>query len=376
MSPIRPPAKQRRLLHVFASFGYGGVPIRICDVANGLPDGFHHTVVALDGCFDARRRLRAEVSAEFRGLRLPRYNLLRSMKQVGELIREVRPDLLLTYNWGAIEPALANRFLGASAHIHFESGFGAEEGDGQLWRRNLFRRVALARVRKVVVPSSTLMRIAAEAWHVPAERLLQIPNGVDLQRYGGEAGRRIGAEALGAPETATVIGTVAPLRPEKNVGRLLRAFAALPGQQDLFLVIAGDGVQRAALQALAGELGIAERTRFLGHVEDVPAVLRGIDVFALSSDTEQMPNSLLQAMAAGRPVAAVDVGDVARIVAAENRPLVVPRDEAGALTEALAALVADPARRANLGEANQARVRAHYSLEGMIAAYSALFGAA
>ncbi|GAB4394889.1 MAG: glycosyltransferase family 4 protein [Kiloniellaceae bacterium] len=363
-------------MHVFASFGYGGVPIRICDVANGLPDGFHHTVVALDGCFDARRRLRAEVSAEFRGLRLPRYNLLRSMKQVGELIREVRPDLLLTYNWGAIEPALANRFLGASAHIHFESGFGAEEGDGQLWRRNLFRRVALARVRKVVVPSSTLMRIAAEAWHVPAERLLQIPNGVDLQRYGGEAGRRIGAEALGAPETATVIGTVAPLRPEKNVGRLLRAFAALPGQQDLFLVIAGDGVQRAALQALAGELGIAERTRFLGHVEDVPAVLRGIDVFALSSDTEQMPNSLLQAMAAGRPVAAVDVGDVARIVAAENRPLVVPRDEAGALTEALAALVADPARRANLGEANQARVRAHYSLEGMIAAYSALFGAA
>ena len=376
MSPIRPPAKQRRLLHVFASFGYGGVPIRICDVANGLSDGFHPTVVALDGCFDARRRLRAEVSAEFRGLSLPRYNLLRSMKQVGELIREVRPDLLLTYNWGAIEPALVNRFLGASAHIHFESGFGAEEGDGQLWRRNLFRRVALARVRKVVVPSSTLMRIAAEAWHVPAERLLQIPNGVDLKRYGGEAGRRIGAEALGAPETATVIGTVAPLRPEKNVGRLLRAFAALPGQQDLFLVIAGDGVQRAALQALAGELGIAERTRFLGHVEDVPAVLRGLDVFALSSDTEQMPNSLLQAMAAGRPVAAVDVGDVARIVAAENRPLVVPRDEAGALTEALAALVADPARRANLGEANQARVRAHYSLEGMIAAYSALFGAA
>jgi len=376
MSPTRPPAKQRRLLHVFASFGYGGVPIRICDVANGLPDGFHHTVVALDGCFDARRRLRPEVSAEFRGLSLPRYNLLRSMKQVGELIREVRPDLLLTYNWGAIEPALANRFLGASAHIHFESGFGAEEGDGQLWRRNLFRRVALARVRKVVVPSSTLMRIAAEAWHVPAERLLQIPNGVDLQRYGGEAGRRIGAEALGAPETATVIGTVAPLRPEKNVGRLLRAFAALPGQQDLLLVIAGDGVQRAALQALAGELGIAERTRFLGHVEDVPAVLRGLDVFALSSDTEQMPNSLLQAMAAGRPVAAVDVGDVAHIVAAENRPLVVPRDEAGALTEALAALVADPARRANLGEANQTRVRAHYSLEGMIAAYSALFGAA
>src|SRR3546814_3760628 len=73
------------------------------------------------------------------------------------------PDLLLTYNWGAIEPALANRLFGGCDHIHFESGFGAEEGSGQLWRRNLFRRVALARVRRVVVPSTTLMTTIGRA---------------------------------------------------------------------------------------------------------------------------------------------------------------------------------------------------------------------
>ena len=376
MTPSEQPVVQRHLLHVFASFGYGGVPIRICDVINALPAGFRHTVVSLDGCFDAAGRLAPHTRVDLRPLSLPRYNLLRSLALVRALVRETAPDLLLTYNWGAVEIALANRLLGACSHIHFESGFGAEEGSGQLWRRNLFRRLALARVRKVVVPSHTLMTIAAEAWSMPPGRLQQIPNGVDLQRYGGTPGVREGAEAFGLPAETTVIGTAAPLRPEKNVGRLLRAFAALPAEPACSLLIAGDGAERAALEALASDLGIAGRTRFLGHVEDVPAVLRALDVFALSSDTEQMPNSLLQAMAAGRPVASVDVGDVARIVAAENRPLVVPRDEAGALTAALAALAGDPERRRSLGAANQAKARADYSFDGMVAAYTALFSAA
>ena len=368
--------RARHLLHVFASFGYGGVPIRICDVINGLPVGFRHTVVALDGCFDAGRRLAPRTSVAFRSLTLPKYNLLRSMAQVRALVREASPDLMLTYNWGAIEPALANRFLSGCSHIHFESGFGVEEGSGQLWRRNLFRRFALARAQKVVVPSATLMKIAAEAWSVPAAKLLQIPNGVDFLHYSGEPGKRERSLPFAADPEVTVIGTVAPLRPEKNVGRLLRAFAALPASRRIALVIAGDGEQSAMLRGLAADLGIAERTTFLGHVEDVPAVLRGIDIFALSSDTEQMPNSLLQAMAAGRPVAAVDVGDVAHIVAQENRPFVVPRDASGALAGALAALAADAPRRRDLGQLNQERVKAHYSLEGMIAAYGALLGAA
>ena len=366
--------RQRHLLHVFASFGYGGVPIRICDVINGLPAGFRHTVVALDGCFDARRRLASHTTVVFRPLALPKYNLLRSLARVRGLVTSLSPDLLLTYNWGAIELALANRLVGACDHIHFESGFGVEEGDGQLWRRNLFRRIALAKARKVVVPSATLMEIAADAWSISAAKLLWIPNGVDVVRYSGEPGKREPLSPFG-PEVI-VIGTVAPLRPEKNVGRLLRAFAALPDRDRCAFLIAGDGAQSEMLRALAAELGIADRTAFLGHVEDVPAVLRSLDIFALSSDTEQMPNSLLQAMAAGRPVAAVDVGDVARIVAPENRPLVVPRDDQAALTAALAALAADAGRRTLLGRLNQERVKSHYSLDSMVAAYGALLGAA
>ena len=375
MTQQEAPQGQRHLLHVFASFGYGGVPIRICDVINGLPAGFRHTVVALDGCFDAGKRLAPGMAVAFETLTLPKYNLLASMLQVRGLLRRQAPDLLLTYNWGAIEVALANCVMGGCAHIHFESGFGAEEGDGQIGRRNLFRRLALARSRKLVVPSATLVKIAEDAWQVPAGKLQQIVNGVDDRRYSGRAGRREAFLAYSVAEGVTVIGTAAPLRPEKNVARLLRAFAALPDRDTAVLVIAGDGVQRAQLQDLAVELGIAEATHFLGHVEDVPALLRSFDIFALSSDTEQMPNSLLQAMAAGRPVAAVDVGDVAVMVAPENRPLIVPRDGEGALTAALAELLNDPARRERLGRLNQDRVAAQFSMDGMIAAYAELFTA-
>jgi glycosyltransferase involved in cell wall biosynthesis len=376
LKPGGPRADRRHLLHVFASFGLGGVPIRISEVINALPVGFRHTIVALDTCLDARKRVAPHVEATFRNLTLPRYCLPCSLLQIWALLREASPDLLLTYNWGAIECALANRLFAVCDHVHFESGFGSEEADGQLWRRNLIRRFALGRVRKLVVPSRTLMTIASDRWGIPASKLLHIPNGVDVSRFGGQAGKREdGMIVLTRPFDA-IIGTAAPLRPEKNVGRLLRAFAALAPRTNCALAIAGDGVQLAQLRSLASMLKIADRTFFLGHVEDVPRFMRAIDIFALSSDTEQMPNSLLQAMAAGRPVAAVDVGDVRHIVAPENRELVVDRDKEGALTAALAALASDPQRRETLGRLNQQRAREQYSLDGMVAAYGALLQAA
>src|SRR3546814_5157458 len=94
MAPAQREAAARRLLHSFASFGYGGVPIRICDVINGLGGAFRHTVVALDGRFDAARRLAPEAAVTLRPLSLPRYNLLRGMGMVRDLLRDAAPDLL------------------------------------------------------------------------------------------------------------------------------------------------------------------------------------------------------------------------------------------------------------------------------------------
>jgi glycosyltransferase involved in cell wall biosynthesis len=368
-------AAPRHLLHVFASFGLGGVPIRICDVINALEGDFRHTIVSLDRCFDARTRLSPHVAVEFREFVLSRYFLPSNLYRFGRLLRAASPDMLLTYNWGAVECGLTNRLLGQCQHVHFESGFGAEDARGPLWRRNFFRRLAIGGARNLVVPSQTLMRIAAEAWRVPASKLRYIPNGVDTRRYHGKSGIRENGMLLGVELDQVVVGIVAPLRPEKNVGRLLRAFAALPEYLSCVLVIAGDGAEMAELRELAAKLNIAARSHFLGHVEDVPLFLRQIDIFALSSDTEQMPNSLLQAMAAARPIAAVDVGDVRAIVGKENREFIVARDDEMALTGALEKLAVDPVLREMLGRTNQERIKAQYELDSMVAAYGALFDA-
>jgi glycosyltransferase involved in cell wall biosynthesis len=165
---------------------------------------------------------------------------------------------------------------------------------------------------------------------------------------------------------------VAALRPEKNLARLLRAFALVRALRPCRLVIAGGGPERAGLEALAGELGVAGEVDFPGHVADTPALYAGFDAFALSSDTEQMPISVLEAMAAGLPVAATDVGDVRAMLAPENGAEVVAQD-AAALAAALAGLLADPARRALLGAANRRRAEADFDQETMFAAWHALF---
>jgi len=171
-----------------------------------------------------------------------------------------------------------------------------------------------------------------------------------------------------------VIGTVAPLRPEKNLGRLLRVFALLGDGPPLRLVIAGDGSERGALERLANELGIADRVIFIGRT--VPeAVLGTFDIFALSSDTEQMPNSLLEAMAASRAIAAVDVGDVKSIVCEDNREFIVPREDTPGFSAAITRLACNPQVRDTLGAMNRQRVVTEYSQDLMFSAYSKVLGA-
>src|SRR5262249_50998149 len=218
------------------------------------------------------------------------------------------------------------------------------------------------------VPSRQLERLAIHDWRLPGERITYIPNGIEVDRF---------AQAAASPRSANgrnplVVGTVSPLRPEKNVGRLMAAFAAARQAVDITLVIAGDGVERARLEQAARDLGIAQFVAVLGN-ERPEIALRKMDVFALSSDTEQMPNSVLEAMAAGLPIVSVDVGDVASMVASENRPFIVPRDDTAGLAAALVRLAQDPDARCAVGRANAVRARTAYTHQAMVTSWRQLW---
>jgi glycosyltransferase involved in cell wall biosynthesis len=347
------------VMHVFPTFAVGGAQVRFTAVANHFGAAFRHIVVSLDGNLACQERLSSDLDVTFPKVTATKNAMLANAWHFRKYLRDWRPDVLVTCNWGAIEFALAN-IVPVTRHLHVVDGFGPEERTTQIPRRVIVRRLALSR-SPVVLPSRNLVRIVTETWKLPPKIIRYVPNGIDLARFATGGAQRGSSEP--------VIGTVAALREEKNIGRLLRAFSTLRSGR---LVIVGDGPERPALEALASALGVANRVEFAGHHLDTAAFYARFDVFALSSDTEQMPLSVIEAMASGLPVVSTDVGDVRLMVAPENAPTVTRLDD-GALAEALAVLSTDSESRRRIGLANLAKARRDFDQAAMFAAHGALW---
>ncbi len=354
------------LLHVFPSFEVGGVQVRTTAIINNLKRRYRHTILALSG--DDRCRSRIDDGLEVSYLTEPPHGggLIASLIFAKQTLAALRPDLLLTYNWGTMDWAAVNSFLNICPHIHHEDGFNLDEADRQKLRRILYRRLCLRRKTRVIVPSKSLYGLATKTWKVNEGSLIHIANGIDGSTFQA-SGPPAKPEAL---RDLPVIGAVAPLRPEKNLQLLIQAVASLGPETPVGLLIAGDGPERSRLEARAQGLEPAIAVVFLGLVEDVARTLSMIDIFALTSQTEQMPLSVLQAMAAAKPVVSVDVGDVKRMVSPDHRPFIVPRDDAQALMRAFRDLLADARKRHEVGRANAAWLRDHYREDVMIEAHA------
>lgn len=352
------------LLHVFHSFGCGGAQTRFIHLANHFAGRLRHVVIAMNGDYSAMSGLRSDISVAKYGQRLSKGSSILQLPKRRGALEAVDPDCLVTHNWGTVDWALA--LVGhRSRHIHFEDGFGPDEAEVQKLRRNLARRVLLRR-SQVVVPSETLRRIALERWKISPARLHYIPNGIDCARFAG-------ARPFRPSRAEPVVGTVAGLRAEKNQARLLRAVAIVRRERAVRLVIVGDGPQRASLQSLAESLGLQDVVDFKGHVSDPAPLYSSFDLFALTSDTEQMPYTVLEAMAAGLPIVATDVGDVRSMVAAENASWIVDRDE-NKVAAAILEVIGDQDLALRVGKANAAGARHRYDQSAMFAAFTNLYG--
>ncbi len=360
------------ILHVFSSFGIGGLETRMAGILNHLGQAYRHTLIALDGNMASRGRLSGNLGIEVLSDCRSSRNPLKQIATARSVLNRLRPDLLATYNWGAVDWAMANRLWPVCRHIHMEGGFGIEEAEHQLRRRILYRRIALSRTRQVVVPSHHLRDIALKTWKLAPDRVRHIPNGVDCERFrpSADAGSSTGGSRGARP---IVIGTVAALRPEKNLALLIRAVAAASKHHDVRLVIVGDGPELGKLTALADGLRVSGITTFAGQIETVEDFLATFDIFALSSLTEQMPSSVLQAMAAAKPVAALNVGDLERILAPANRSLLPASGDQQGFIEVLDHLLSDAELRRRLGVENRAFVEINFPLKNMLAAYEEVF---
>lgn len=358
------------ILHIYPTFEVGGAQLRIARVINHFGGRFAHTIVSLNGDLSCRSHIDPAIDVTFTDSAASGRALPGRIWAYRREIADLSPDVIVTNNWGSIEWAMAARLGSHFRHIHCESGFGPDEATRTLTRRNWLRRIALSRTSAVVMPSHTLERIATEEWRLPRSKLRVVRDGIDCELFkNAPAGQLAG---FARREGEIVIGTLAVLRPEKNLRRLIRCFAAVCEGENMRLVIAGDGRERHALEAAAQDANLGERVVFTGFLDKPETAFANFDVFALSSDTEQTPNAVIQAMAAGLPVAALDVGDLKTMLPRENAERVVARGDEGGFTDLLRTLAEDPQLRARLGAANQKFAFDRFDEAQMFSSYEAL----
>jgi glycosyltransferase involved in cell wall biosynthesis len=345
-------------------FETGGAEMRLVRLANAMGRSWRHWIAPLSGRDSAKEKLDPGVEWEIVGT--PRQQ---SPFAFARFIGRLRPALVQTYNWGAIEAA-AGAVLARAPLLHTEDGFGPDEAEGPKLRRVLARRLVLPFARRVVVPSMTLERIALERYRLPRAKVERIPNGVDCLVFRPGRNDALRRE-LGVAADELVLGTVGHLRAEKDCGFLLRAFAEAR-IESCVLVIAGEGPERARLRKMAAELGLSGRVLFPGSVDPAPWY-RMFDLFVMSSITEQMPLALLEAMATGLPALCTDAGDSAWMLDSPDLPAIVKRGDFGGYVEALRRWAADEKLRRAAGLRNRQRCEREFSLDRMVERWSALY---
>jgi glycosyltransferase involved in cell wall biosynthesis len=364
-----------RILHLHSTFSAGGKELRCVQLINAFGPGVQHTIVsAVPERMEAAKLIARDIAVQY-----PRdFPSLQGKPLPARLLRLARAmrdyDLVLTYNWGALDAAMAHmvfsRHLGLPPLIHHEDGFNEDEQTRLKTRRNWYRRIALARAAKLVVPSETLERIALETWQLPLNQVEQIPNGICTAAFERPA-RGNAIPGIRKSGGDLWVGTLAGLRKVKNLPALVRAFARLPEPWNL--VIVGEGPEEAAIRAQAASLGVTDRVHLPGFVAQ-PAKFVGLfDIFALSSHTEQFPISVVEAMAAGLPVVAPAVGDIAHMVSDENCRLIAPAGDETGFADRLSAAASEPALRVQLGKANREKAHSEYDESAMIATYRRLY---
>jgi L-malate glycosyltransferase len=356
-----------KILHLFSTFEAGGPQVRVCRMIAHWGAAVTHEIAAHDGRYGARALLGEEAPVSINQA-FP----FSSRLQIGKALRASDADLICTYNWGAMDVVFANRLIGQRPLVHHDEGFGADEALRTNPKRNLYRRLAYGGAFRIVCVSQPLMDIARRNWRQPLRKLVYMPNGIDVDAFARqpEAGAIPGLVRLPGE---IVIGTVARLSEVKNLPLLVEAVARVRMQMPVKLVIVGEGPEKEKIRAAARSGGIDESLIMPGFLPEPQHYIGLFDIFALSSDSEQFPISLAEAMAAGLPCVTTDVGDCRTMLEPGEHKVIVPRGDATALAEALTLVARDEPFRQQLGIANRMRARAHYGWPVMMQRYAGLY---
>jgi len=368
------------IVHVVYRFGVGGLENGIVNLVNRMPARrWRHAIVAL-----------TDVSAEF-AQRLERDDVrcIALSKRPGHLVgdyprlyrilKELDPAIVHTRNLAALEAVVPAWAAGVPVRIHGEHGWDIQDPEGKRQRYRHVRRLYRPFVSHYIALSRHLEEYLERQIGIGSERISQIYNGVDSDRFrpSREGRARIAGCPFGEPDE-WLVGAVGRMEAIKDPLNLVHAFvrarkldAAAAARMRLVLV--GDGALRAEAEQTLDRAGVRDRVWFAGDRSDVPDIMRGLDCFVLPSLAEGVSNTILEAMSSGLPIVATRVGGNSELIESGMTGTLIPPASSDALADAMVGYFNDRSLARRHAKAAIRVVGSRFSLVRMVADYSSVY---
>ncbi len=359
-----------RLMHLIHELGTGGAENGIINIVNHIDHTrFKTSICAFAG--GGSQTERVDMSrTDLAELNKHPGNDFTLPIRLCRLFRKWKPHIVHTHAWGTLcEGAIGAKLARVPVIIH------GEHGTIQDRQRNIpIQRFFWNLTDQILSVSHAHRDRLAKTINYPSDKIEVIINGVDTVCFSAQKKNESIRKELGIDNKDIVIGTVGRLVPVKNHSMLIEAFAIISRRySNIKLVLVGDGPLKSELIKLSDSLEISSNVVFTGRRDDIPEILRCMDIFVLSSHSEGMSNTILEAMSSGLPVIATDVGGNPSLVDKDITGLLVESEKPGSLAELLSRLIDCPELRIKMGNAGRKRVEQKFSLQAMVKNYENLY---
>ncbi len=367
------------IAHVIYRLDMGGLENGLVNLINRIPaERFRHAIICLTDYSEFRQRIQRNDVPVF-ALGKPAGNSPVTHFKLWRLLKRLRPDIVHTRNLAGLEGALPAALAGVPVRIHGEHGRDMGDLDGSNLRRQRLRRLFKPFVHQYIALSKDLERYLRDQIQVSPAKVTQVYNGVDTELfYPARDTREPLPNPDFAPPGAFVIGTVGRMQAVKDQLTLARAFVLLlrmlpQVERRLRLVMVGDGPLREQVAGILSQAGAGKLAWLAGERDDVPQLMRGLDLFVLPSLAEGVSNTLLEAMASGLPVVATAVGGNPELVDDGRTGRLVPAADPQALALAIREYVVNPEMAKRQGSAARRITEQRFGLDVMVKKYIDLY---
>lgn len=372
------PAEDRRPLiaHVVYRLDVGGLENGVVNLINRLPEeSFRHAVISLTDITDFRERI-SRRDVRFVELHKPPGHAFRLYGRLRRLFREMRPAVVHTRNLAALEAQVPAWLAGVPVRIHGEHGRDMSDLSGNSRKYRMLRRLFSPWVQQYVTVSRDLEGYLVDHVHVSSRRVRHIYNGVDVERF--QPKQHLSVDQGDGVVTLGWVGRMQPVKDPLILVELMRRLATrpVPGEPEVKLLMVGDGPMYGQVAQFLADHGLHDVVELAGNRDDIPELLRRMDLFLLPSLGEGISNTVLEAMATGLPVIASAVGGNLELVDDRRTGRLVPVADIAALEAVVRDYLQQPAQIREHGASARERAEARFSLQAMIEGYDQLYRSA